>query len=47
VFSVRARDLKMSDGAAAGIEVNYGASNKFFRWNGTRFAPASTTLLPR
>ena len=41
VFSARAHDLKMIDGAAAGIEVNYGTSNQLFRWNGTRFVPAS------
>ena len=47
VFSVRARDVKMTDGAAAGIEVNYGASNRFFKWNGARFVPASATSKSR
>ena len=43
VFSVRARDVKMTDGGAASLEVNYGTSNQFFRWNGARFVPASAT----
>lgn len=47
VFSVRARDLKMTDGGAAGIEVNYGTSSQFFRWDGTRFVPASATSRSR
>ena len=47
VFSVHARDLKMTDGAAAGIEVNHGTSNQFFRWNGARFVPASATSRSR
>jgi very-short-patch-repair endonuclease len=42
VFSVRARDVKMTDGGGAGLEVNYGTSNKFFRWNGARFVPAGS-----
>lgn len=47
VFSVRARDLKMTGGGAAGIEVNYGTSNRFFRWDGMRFVPESTTSRSR
>jgi hypothetical protein len=47
VFSVRARDVKMTDGAAAGLEVNYGTSNRFFRWNGARFVPASARSMAR
>ena len=47
VFSARARDLKMTDGAAAGIEVNHGTSNQFFTWNGARFVPASARSLAR
>ena len=47
VFSVRASDLKMTDGAGAGIEVNYGTSSQFYRWNGARFAPASVRSLAR
>lgn len=47
VFSVRAHDLKMTDGGAAGLEVNYGTSNQFFRWNGARFVPASATSRSR
>jgi hypothetical protein len=47
VFNAHARDLKMTDGTAAGIEVNQGTSNQFFRWNGSRFVPASATLPAR
>lgn len=47
VFSTHAHDIKMTDGAAAGIQVNHGASNQFFRWNGARFVPASSTLPAR
>jgi hypothetical protein len=48
VFSAYARDLKMTDtGGVAGVEVNHGTSNQFFRWNGTRFVPESATSRSR
>ncbi|MBX9650255.1 MAG: hypothetical protein K2X57_24740 [Xanthobacteraceae bacterium] len=48
VFSARARDVRLSkDGGVAGIEVNYGASSQFFRWNGTRFVPGLATSRSR
>ena len=48
VFSARARDVRLSnDGGVAGIEVNYGASNQFFRWDRTRFVPAAAMSRPR
>lgn len=47
VFSVRARDVKMTDGDAAGIEVNFGTSHRFFKWNGARFVPASAASRSR
>jgi hypothetical protein len=41
-FSARARDLRLiKEGGVAGIEVNYGASGQFFRWDGTHFVAAS------
>lgn len=48
VFSARARDVRLTkEGGGAGIEVNYGASNLLFRWNGARFVPASATSRSR
>lgn len=48
VFSARAWDVRLSnDGGVAGIEVNYGASNQFFRWDRTRFVPAAAMSRPR
>lgn len=46
VFSTRAGDVRLTnDGGVVGIEVNYRTSNRFFKWNGAHFVPASAKSL--
>jgi hypothetical protein len=48
VFRARARDVRLTnEGGVAGLEVNYGVSNQFFRWDRTRFVPAAAASRPR
>ena len=42
VFTTHARDLKLTNDGAAGIEVTDGTSIRVFRWNGWRFVSVRT-----